>query len=400
MISLSDLTDPLLRTAKSGNWWENTGHRALANNSWVVEQRPDVSVFLSEWKALYDSHSGERGVFSRSASRKKAAENGRRIAERDFGTNPCSEIILRPKQCCNLTECVVRAEDTVQDLQRKIRLATYLGTFQSTLTNFRYLSDKWKENCEEERLLGVSLTGIMDNTLLNNAYYPELPKLLRHLRSVAVAANEDMAGKLGIPVSTAITCTKPSGTVSQLVDSASGIHPRYAPYYIRTVRADAKDPLTAFMKDQGIPWEPCVMRPAETVVFSFPIKSPEGSIFRDDLSALDALKLWKIYADNWCEHKPSVTVEYAPDEFMAIGAWLWENLDSCSGVSFLPRTEHVYKQAPYQPCDELTYAELLARMPSKIDWSGLSNYETEDSTDGVATMACSAGACEIVDVKR
>ncbi len=285
-------------------------------------------------------------------------------------------------------------------LTYKVKLATILGTFQSALTNFRYLSKTWKQNCEEERLLGVSMTGIMDNSLINNPDDTSLPEKLRYLRGVAVEMNKEYAEKLGINRSTAISCVKPSGTVSQLVDAASGIHPRYAQYYIRTVRGDAKDPLTNFMKDQGIPWEPCVMKPNDTVVFSFPIAAPEGSVLRDDLPALKHLALWKIYADHWCEHKPSITVEYKPEEFPAIQAWLWDNIDGCSGVSFLPRSEHTYQQAPYQPCDRLTYESVLAKMPVQINWSGLSRYETEDTTEGVSTMACSAGACEIVDVKR
>ena len=324
MISLSNLSDDRMRHAKSGMWWENQGQRALANNSVCYTEKPDMDTFMREWLALMESKSGERGVFNRQASKKQAAKNGRRDPDFEFGTNPCSEIILRPYQFCNLTEVVVRATDTIEDLERKVRLATILGTIQSTYTHFPYLRKVWQRNTEEERLLGVSLTGIMDNPLMTSAN-KGLEETLEHLRSIAVATNVEWAERLGIPVSTAITCVKPSGTVSQLVDSASGIHTRHSPYYIRTVRGDNKDPLTQFMKDQGIPSEPCVMKPDQTTVFSFPVKSPEGAVVRDDVSAMEQLKTWLIYQRHWCEHKPSVTVSVKDEEWMEVGAFVYEH---------------------------------------------------------------------------
>jgi len=397
MISLSNLSDDRLRHAKSGNWWENNGYRALANNSVAYTEKPDMETFLREWTSLVESKSGERGIFSRVASKKQAAKNGRRDTNYDFGTNPCSEIILRPNQFCNLSEVVVRSTDTLEDLERKVRIATIIGTIQSTYTNFPYLRKIWKDNTEEERLLGVSLTGIMDNKLMTSAN-AGLDKLLEHLKNVAVDTNSDWSDKLGIPASTAITCVKPSGTVSQLVDSASGIHARHSAYYIRTVRGDNKDPLTQFMKDQGIPSEPDVMKPNETTVFSFPQKSPEGSVTRNDMTALEQLDLWMTYQRHWCEHKPSVTVTVRDHEWMEVGAWVYKNFDEVSGVSFLPHSDHTYQQAPYQECNQSTYKELLSLMPDHIDWSKLSDYETEDTSKGSSTFACSGGSCEIVDL--
>ena len=399
MISLSNLSDDRMRHAKSGQWWEKNAQRALANNSVAYTEKPDMETFMREWLSLVESKSGERGIFSRPASKKQAAKNGRRDANHDFGTNPCSEIILRPYQFCNLTEVVVRATDTLVDLEEKVRLATILGTIQSTFTNFPYLRKIWQKNTEEERLLGVSLTGIMDNELMSDKDGDtNLSFTLGVLKNVAISTNAEWAGRLGIPTSTAITCVKPSGTVSQLVDSASGIHARHSSYYIRTVRGDNKDPLTQFMKDQGIPSEPDVMKPDSTTVFSFPQKSPEGAITRNDMSALEQLNLWMTYQRHWCEHKPSVTITVKDDEWLKVGAWVYENFDEVSGVSFLPHSDHTYQQAPYQDCSEREYLEALALMPERIDWARLSEYETEDTSKGTSTFACAGGSCEIVDL--
>jgi len=398
MISLSNLSDDRMRHAKSGNWWENEGQRALANNSVSYTEKPDAMSFMREWVALAESGSGERGVFNREASKKQAAKNGRRDADYEFGTNPCSEIILRPNQFCNLTEVVVRATDTLEDLERKVRLATILGTVQSTYTKFPYLRKVWQRNTEEERLLGVSLTGIMDNPLMTTKNQG-LEKLLEHLRKLAVDTNLEWSGRLGIPSSAAITCVKPSGTVSQLVDSASGIHARYSPYYIRTVRGDNKDPLTKFMSDMGVPNEPCVMKPETTTVFSFPQRSPEGAVVTSDMTAIDQLETWLVYQRHWCEHKPSVTISVRPEEWFEVGAFVYKHFDEMSGVSFLPYSEHTYQQAPYQEIDKKAYDLLLLSMPKNIDWSKLSEYEVEDNTSGMQTMACSGDTgCEIVDI--
>src|SRR6056300_638472 len=397
MISLSNLSDDRMRHAKSGQWWETTAHRALANNSVSYTEKPDVETFMREWLALVESKSGERGVFNREASKKQAAKFGRRDPNHDFGTNPCSEIILRPYQFCNLTEVVVRATDSVEDLERKVKLATILGTIQSTYTKFPYLRKVWRDNTEAERLLGVSLTGIMDNPLMTSKN-KGLEKTLEHLRNVAVDTNAVWAERLGIPVSAAITCVKPSGTVSQLVDSASGIHARHSPYYIRTVRGDNKDPLTQFMKDQGFPNEPDVMKPQHTTVFSFPMKSPDDAIFRYDMTAIEQMELWKIYQEHWCEHKPSVTISVKEHEWMNVGAWVYDNFDNISGISFLPFSEHTYRQAPYQDCTKEEYEEFLTKMTEKVDWSKLSEYEEQDYTAGSQTLACSGDSCEVVDL--
>ena len=397
MISLSNLSDDRMRHAKSGQWWETSPHRALANNSVSYTEKPDMETFMREWQALVESKSGERGIFNRQASKKQAAKNGRRDSDYEFGTNPCSEIILRPYQFCNLTEVVVRATDTLEDLERKVRLATILGTIQSTYTHFPYLRKVWKKNTEEERLLGVSLTGIMDNPLMTSAN-KGLEKTLEHLRSIAVATNAEWAERLGIPASSAITCVKPSGTVSQLVDSASGIHARHSPYYIRTVRGDNKDPLTQFMKDSGIPNEPDVMKPDATTVFSFPVKSPEGAVTRNDMTALEQLEMWLTYQRHWCEHKPSVTISVRNEEWMEVGAFVYKHFDEMSGVSFLPHSDHTYQQAPYQEVSKHDYESLLDLMPKGIDWSKLSEYEEEDNTVSMQTMACSGDVCEIVDL--
>jgi ribonucleoside-diphosphate reductase alpha chain len=399
MISLSNLSDDRMRHAKTGQFWETNPQRSLANNSVAYTEKPDSSTFLHEWTSLVDSGTGERGMFSRVAAQKHSAKNQRRDANHEFGTNPCSEIILRPYQFCNLTEVVVRATDKLVDIERKVKLATILGTIQATYTHFPYLRKIWTKNTEEERLLGVSLTGIMDHDILNGTN-PEghLPAALKALREAAIKTNAEWSSKLGIPQSAAITCVKPSGTVSQLVDSASGIHPRHNGYYIRRVRGDNKDPITQFMKDMGIPHEPDIMKPENTTVFSFPVKAPEGCITRHDLSAEDHLNLWKIYAEFWCEHKPSITVSVKPDEWVDVGAWLYANFDIASGLSFLPHSDHIYKQAPYEDCTEEEYLALLDKMPESIDWSNLSDYEKEDNTKASQTAACISGACEIVDL--
>jgi ribonucleoside-triphosphate reductase len=397
MISLSNLSDDRMRHAKSGQWWENAGHRALANNSVSYTEKPDMETFMREWLSLVESKSGERGIFNREASKKQAAKFGRRDPNYEFGTNPCSEIILRPYQFCNLTECVVRATDSIEDLERKVKLATILGTIQSTMIKFPYLRKVWQKNTAEERLLGVSMTGIMDNPLMTNKNQG-LDKTLEHLRSIAVATNAEWAELLGIPASASISCVKPSGTVSQLVDSASGIHARHSPYYIRTVRGDNKDPLTQFMIDQGIPNEPCVMKPDSTVVFSFPVKSPEQAVTRNDMTAVEQLELWLTYQRHWCEHKPSVTISVRDAEWMSVGAFVYEHFDEMSGVSFLPHSDHTYQQAPYQDCTKEEYEEMLAKMPSSINWEDLNDYENEDNTVSMQTMACSGDSCEIVDL--
>jgi len=397
MISLSNLSDDRMRHAKSGQWWATDPQRALANNSVSYSDKPDVESFMREWLSLVESKSGERGIFNREAAKKQAAKNGRRDADYDFGTNPCSEIILRPYQFCNLTEAVCRAEDTVADLKEKVRIATIMGTIQSTYTHFPYLREVWRENTEAERLLGVSLTGIMDNEILNQNT-DDLSSILEELKQVAVDTNKEWAERLGIPQSAAITCVKPSGTVSQLVDSASGIHARHSEYYIRTVRGDNKDPLTSFMKDQGIPNEPCVMKPDTTTVFSFPQRSPALAVTRNDMSAIEQLEMWLVYQRHWCEHKPSVTVTVRDEEWIDVGAWVYRHFDEVSGISFLPHSDHTYQQAPYQDCDAETYTAMINDMPDRIDWSGLSQYELEDTTKSSQTLACSAGVCEIVDL--
>lgn len=391
MISLSDLNDDRIRNAKTGSWWELNPQRALANNSAVYNGRPDTSTFMGEWKSLYDSHSGERGMFSRDASKTVAARNGRRDVDYEFGTNPCSEIILRPYQFCNLSEIVVRADDTADTLRRKARLAAILGTIQSTLTNFKYLRKIWQQNTEEERLLGVSLTGLLDHPTL--AYDK---KLLNELRDLVISTNKEWADRLGIPQSTATTCVKPSGTVSQLVDSASGMHTRHSPFYLRTVRGDVKDPITQFMISQGVPNEPDVMKPDSTVVFTFPMKAPTGAKTRNDLTAIEHLEIWKTLQEEWCEHKPSVTISVREHEWFDVQAWVWKNFDVISGISFLPHSDHTYQQAPYQECDEATYNEWVERMPANIDWSKLSDFEMEDMTTGSQELACTAGGCDIV----
>ena len=397
MISLSNLSDDRMRHAKSGQWWETAPHRALANNSVSYTEKPDIETFMREWTALVESKSGERGIFNREASKAQAAKYGRRDPDWQFGTNPCSEIILRPYQFCNLTEVVVRATDTLKDLERKVKVATILGTIQSSYTKFPYLRKVWQRNTEEERLLGVSLTGIMDNPLMT-AVNSNLEKLLDDLRNIALATNHEYADLLDIPQSAAITCVKPSGTVSQLVDSASGIHARHSPYYIRTVRGDNKDPLTQFMIDNGVPNEPCVFKGDTTTVFSFPVRSPENAITRNDMTAIEQLETWLTYQRHWCEHKPSVTISVRDDEWLEVGAFVYKHFDEMSGVSFLPHSDHTYQQAPYQDCSKEEYKELLKTMPKKIDWTKLSEYEQEDNTKSSQTFACSGDVCEVVDI--
>jgi len=397
LISLSNLNDDQMAHAKSGMWWEHEGQRALANNSVAYKGKPEMGTFMREWLALYDSKSGERGIFNREAADVQVARNGRREVGHMWGTNPCSEIILRPYQFCNLSEVVVREHDTLDSLKRKVRLATILGTLQSTLTDFKYLRKVWKTNTEEERLLGVSLTGIMDHPILSKTV--DSRRWLEEMRQVAVDTNKEFAEKLGIPQSAAITCVKPSGTVSQLVDAASGIHARHNDYYIRTVRGDNKDPLTQFLKDRGVYNEACVMKPDSTTVFSFAMKSPDNAVTRDAMTAIEQLELWKTYAIHWCEHKPSVTITVKENEWMDVGAWVYENFDVASGVSFLPHSDHTYQQAPYQDIEADDYAEWqLAYGGLEIDWQALSEYEREDNTSGSRELACTAGVCEVVDL--
>ena len=395
MISLFDCTDDRMSKSKSGAWWEANGHRRLANNSAVYEnRRPDPGFFMKKWKELYDSKSGEPGFFSRYACQAVAARNGRRDSSHDFGTNPCSEIILRPYQFCNLTEIVVRATDTLDSLKRKAGIASILGTIQSSFTDFKYLRKKWQDTCNEERLLGVSLTGVCDNlSLLGD------PEVLKQLQTVVVKTNAEWAARLGINQSVATTCVKPSGTVSQLVNSSSGLHTRHSPYYLRTIRADNKDPVTTFLKDMGVYCEPDNMATETTTVFYFPIKSPDGAVTRHDQTAIEASELWKHLQDNWCEHKPSATINVKEDEWLEVGAWVYKNFDSLSGVSFLPYDGGSYKQAPYQEITEEEYNEWLVKHPTPvIDWDDLRFYETFDTTTGSQEFACTAGACEVVNV--
>lgn len=397
MISLSNLSDDRMRHAKTGEFYKTEPQRQMSNNSVAYTEKPDPYTFMREWLSLAESGTGERGMFYRGAAKNKAAENGRRNSEYDFGTNPCSEIILRPYQFCNLSEIIVRGTDTIKDLERKVRIATIIGTFQSTLTHFPYLRKIWHNNTAEERLLGVSMTGIMDNAITNGKDSNDLESVLMILKKIAVDTNKEFAEAIGIPQSTAITCVKPSGTVSQLTDSASGIHARHSQYYIRTVRCDKKDPLTQFMMDQNIPWETDGWSQSNAV-FSFPIKAPDMCVTRDDMSAIEQLEFWKIYAMHWCEHKPSVTISVGKDEWLETGSWIYKNFDIASGLSFLPRSDMVYEQAPYQDCTEEHYKEFLAKMPEFIDWSKLADYEQEDNTVGNQTLACTADSCEVVDI--
>jgi len=396
LISLSNLTDERMRDAKSGAWWNENPQRALANNSVAYKEKPEIGVFLDEWVALYKSKSGERGIFNRDACRRTVAKLGdRRDSSYEFGTNPCSEIILRDREFCNLTEVVVRPEDTIETLKRKVKLASILGTWQASLTNFPYLSSEWKKNCQEEALLGVSLTGILDNVMMRHTV--DLEITLTGLKQVAIDTNKVWAGKIGINPAAAITCVKPSGTVSQLTDAASGIHPRHAEYYIRTVRADRKDPLCQMMIEMGFPCEPCVMKPEHTMVFSFPQKA-EGSLTRNDVSAIIHLELWLAYQRYWCEHKPSITITVKENEWMDVGAFVYKYFDEISGISFLPHSDHTYRQAPYQDCTKEEYLVALEKMPKNVDWGMLTKYEKEDKTTGTQQFACSANSCEVVDL--
>lgn len=402
LISLGDLNSDGHRTAKSGEWWEKNGQRALANNSAVFDEKPSRERFDAEWQSLIDSGSGERGIFSREASKKQAAKFGRRSPDIDYGTNPCSEIILRPNQFCNLTTVVVSGDDDYLILQKKVEAATILGTWQSTMTNFKYLRQIWKQNTEDERLLGVSMTGPFGNNLLNGAFgMRKTEEVLYALRAHAVKVNKIVADDIGIPQAAAVTCVKPEGTSSQLTLTSSGLHTWHNPEYIRTVRIDRKDPIAQFMIDAGFPWEPDVMNPEHTAVFSFPIKAPEGALTRNDISATEHLELWMAYQRFWCEHKPSVTIYVKPDEWKIVGDWVYENFDEVSGISFLPHSEHTYQQAPYQDITREEYLEWVERMPKNVDWDMLSSYEIEDGTTGSQELACSsATGCEVVDIVR
>ena len=399
MISLSNINDIEMAQAKAGNWWEKNSQRALSNNSVAYSRKPEMQQFIAEWKSLYDSKSGERGIYNVAAAQKQAAKYGRRNPDIHYGTNPCSEIILRPYQFCNLSEVVLREHDTVQDVERKVILASILGTWQSTLTDFKYIRKIWKDNTEEERLLGVSLTGQFGHKFFSGQEGLEkLSLVLDDLRSIAVITNIGEAEKIGIPASAAVTCVKPSGTVSQLVGVSSGMHAWHSDYYIRTVRGDKKDPITKFLKDTGIPAEDDVMKPNDTTVFSFPVKAPKHAITRDKLTAIQQLEVWLVYQRHWCEHKPSITVSVKEDEWMEVGAWVYKHFDEVSGISFLPYSEHTYVQAPYQEVTKEQYEEMLAKMPKTIDWSALSLYELEDSTTGTQALACMSSDCEIVDI--
>jgi len=405
LISLSNLTDERMRSAKSGQWWTDTPEMALSNNSVCYTEKPDMSIFMKEWLALYESKSGERGIFNREAAKKQVASIGRRDVKHEFGCNPCSEIILRDGQFCNLTEVVIRAEDTQKNILRKVRLATILGTFQASLTNIKRLRPKWVSNTEEEALLGVSLTGIMDNSFMNGSntdrgYYGKksLPDFLVALRKETVETNKHWSELLGISQATATTAIKPSGTVSQLVDSASGIHTRHNDYYFRRVRADSKDPIAQLMEDQGIPCEADVMKPNSVKVFTFPMKAPEGAVLRNDRNAIEQLELWLTYQRYYCEHKPSVTISVKEHEWMEVGAWVYKHFDEVSGVSFLPHSDHTYQQAPYEDCTKAEYNKLAKSMPKSVDWDLISKYELEDTTVGNKTLACTGSVCELVDL--
>ena len=399
LISLSDLHDSEMAMAKSGPWWETSGHRSLANNSAVYDKKPSLGDFMKEWSTLYESRSGERGICNRESLSWLANKSGRDTENIRFGTNPCSEIILRPKQFCNLTEVVIKPEDTLETLSRKVRFATILGTLQSACTDFKYLDGEWTKNCKEERLLGVSFTGIYDNKLMSGQTgYPKLRYTLQKLKEVAEETNLIWADKLGISPSKAITCCKPSGTTSCVAGTSSGMHPRYSEYYIRRVRVDTKDPICKFMIDCGIPHEPCSMRPEATEVFSFPMKSPTGSVTQSELDPIDHLTLWLEYQKYWCEHKPSITISYTDDTFLEIGQWVWDHWQYVSGISFLPFSDHIYEQAPFEPLTARDYNLLKMEMPQDIDWERLADYETEDTTIQTQTLACTGGSCEVVDL--
>jgi ribonucleoside-diphosphate reductase alpha chain len=395
LISLSDLTDERMRYAKVGQWFTTEKHRSFSNNSAVYKETPDIGIFMAEWLSLYKSKSGERGIVNRAALKKKVLENERRDAEHEFGVNPCGEIILRPKGLCNLSEVVCRSTDTMADLERKVRVATIIGTLQSTLTKFKYLSSAWTKNAEEERLLGVSLTGIQDNRITNGKV-KGLDVNLDILKQITIDTNKEWAAKLGIPQSTAITTVKPSGTVSVLVDSASGIHSRYAPYYVRTVRADKKDPVSQFMIDYGVPVEDDIISPDHNHVFSFPVAAPKDSVFTQDQTAIQQLEMWLTYRRHWCEHNPSVTISVKEHEWIEVGAWVYKHFDEVGGISFLPFADHIYKQAPFMEITKKEYNELNSKMPTDLDWTNLGAYEESDQTTASQTLACTSGACEIL----
>ena len=397
LISLSNLSDQRMRDAKSGQWWLDNPQRALSNNSVAYTEKPEAEIFMEEWLALVKSKSGERGIFNRVAAQKQANKWGRRSPTAEYGCNPCSEIILQDKQLCNLSEVIVREDDTEETLLRKVRIATILGTLQATLTKFGFVSEKWSHNTADEALLGVSLTGIMDNPLTSGTLgFESLKKTLNRMRDHAREVNKDWSEKLGINVSTAITCVKPSGTVSQLCNTASGIHARHNRNYIRTVRIDKKDPLYQFMLAKGFHIEDDLMRPDSTAVISFAITAPDAAITRDQVSAIDALELWLLYQREWCEHKPSVTITVRDNEWLDVGAWVYRYFDEVSGISFLPHSDHTYQQAPYQDLTAEQFAEWVAKHPTpKVDWRELSEFEKTDNTVAMQTLACVAGACEI-----
>lgn len=394
LISLSNLSDDRMRVAKSGQWWNTDPQRALANNSAVYTERPQAELFMKEWLALIESKSGERGIFNREAAIKKAISGERRDPSKIVGTNPCAEITLRSMGLCNLSEVVVRADDSLVDLENKVRVAVIIGTYQSLLTNFRYVRDGWKKNQEEERLLGVSMTGIMDHPILGNVSQNAVA-WLKHLKEHAITVNKLWSSLLGINQSVAITTVKPSGTVSQLVDAASGKHERYAPFYIRTVRGDNKDPLTQLMLKQGFPAEPDVTKPDTTTVFSFPVKAPAGAVLRTDRTAIQQLEHYLMFQQHWSEHNVSNTIYVKDHEWLEVGAWVYKHFDFLAGVSFLPHSDHSYRQAPYTECTEAEYEELKARMP-QFNWDELALFEKDDSTVNTKELACSAGVCEIL----
>lgn len=399
LISLSDLHDRDMATAKSGPWWESSGHRRLSNNSAVYNTKPSLSQFLDEWSAMYNSRSGERGICNRECLSMLAERSGRDVEGIEFGTNPCSEIILRPKQFCNLTEVVVRAHDTLETLKAKVAYATILGTIQSACTRFKYLDPQWKNNCEEERLLGVSFTGIFDNRLMSGQKgMPKLRWTLQALKDVAQETNLIWADRLGITPSKAITCCKPSGTTSCVAGTSSGMHPRYAMYYIRRARIDMKDPICQFMIDRNITHEPCVASPDKTMIFSFPIASPPGAMLQEEIDPLEHLNVWLEYQKTWCDHKPSITVSYTDENFLEVGQWVWSNWDYVSGVSFLPYDNNVYDQAPFEAINKTEYDRLVDQMPTEINWLSLSEYEKEDMTTSSQELACHGGACEVIDI--
>ena len=394
LISLSNLSDDRMRGAKSGQWWINDPQRALANNSAAYTERPEMEVFMKEWLSLIESKSGERGIFNRQAAVKKAIESGRRDHTQVVGMNPCAEITLRSMGVCNLSEVVLRAGETLDQIKENIRIAVIMGTFQSLLTDFRYVREGWRKNQIEERLLGVSLTGIMDHEVLCDTNATSV-SWLKQMKAYAIAVNKEWSENLGINQSVAVTTVKPSGTVSQLVDAASGIHPRYSEYYIRTVRGDKKDPLALLMRSQGFPVEDCVSKPESVDIFSFPVHAPDHAVFRNERTAIEQLEHYLMFQTHWTEHNVSITVYVKDHEWMGVGDWVYRNFDKIAGVSFLPHSDHSYRQAPYTECTQVEYGDLLARMP-EFDWVALANFEKDDTSVSVRELACSAGICEIL----